>query len=65
VILEGRAERLDEGTADAALLDRLDAAYDEKYDVRHGTPFFRVHPSVVLAWSDFPTDATRWSFSRE
>lgn len=65
VILEGRAERLDEGTADPDLLERLDGAYENKYDVRHGVPFFRVRPDTVLAWSDFPADATRWTFSRE
>ncbi|WP_049892569.1 pyridoxamine 5'-phosphate oxidase family protein [Natronococcus jeotgali] len=63
VILEGRAERLDEETAGAELLERLEAAYEEKYDVRHGTPFFRVRPDVAFAWSEFPTDATRWTFT--
>ncbi|WP_410764444.1 pyridoxamine 5'-phosphate oxidase family protein [Haloferax sp. DFSO60] len=62
VILEGVAERLDEQTADESTLERIDDAYEEKYDIRHGTPVFRIHPARVLAWSDFPTDATRWTF---
>ncbi|SEQ90964.1 pyridoxamine 5'-phosphate oxidase family protein [Natrinema salaciae] len=61
VILEGRAERIDEGAADPELIDELDAAYEAKYDTDHGTPFFAVRPAVVFAWSDFPTDATRWT----
>lgn len=62
VILEGIAERIDEETADASLVSRIDAAYETKYEVEHGTPFFAVAPDVVLAWSEFPTDATRWTF---
>ena len=62
VILEGDAERIDEWTAPGEYIAGLDAAYEEKYDVRHGTPFFAVEPDRVLAWSDYPTDATRWRF---
>ena len=62
VILEGIAERLSEETADPALLERLDDAYEAKYGVAHGTPFFAVRPDRVLAWTDYPTDATRWTF---
>ena len=62
VIVEGEAERLDEGTAEEDRLRALDDAYEAKYDVRHGTPLFAVRPERVLAWSDYPTDATRWRF---
>lgn len=62
VILEGRAERIDDGTADETLVERIDSAYAEKYDIRHGTPFFAVRPEVVFAWENYPTDATRWEF---
>nr|WP_241430727.1 pyridoxamine 5'-phosphate oxidase family protein [Haloferax elongans] len=67
VILEGVAERLgaertDTETATEKTLTRIDDAYEAKYDVRHGTPVFRVRPQRVLAWADFPTDATRWRF---
>ena len=65
VIVEGEAERVDEETATAGLVERLDDAYEAKYDVRHGTPFFAVRPERVLAWSDYPTDATRWRFDEE
>ena len=60
VIIEGRAERIDDKTADETLLERIDSAYEQKYNVRHGTPFYAVRPDVVFAWSDFPADATRW-----
>ena len=72
VILEGTAEKITEDTAaenlppgaDSAtdLVAAVDSAYERKYDVRHGTPFFAVRPEKVLAWSDYPTDATRWVF---
>ena len=62
VVVEGRAERVDEGTDPDGRLERLDDAYEAKYGVRHGPPIFAVHPERVLAWSDYPTDATRWLF---
>ncbi|MCU4742915.1 pyridoxamine 5'-phosphate oxidase family protein [Natronoglomus mannanivorans] len=65
VIVEGQARRIDEETAEADLLERLDAAYERKYGVDHGTPFFAVEPSVVFAWRDYPDDATRWEFELE
>ena len=68
VIVEGTAERVDADTADTAdadRIERIDAAYDEKYGIRHGTPFFAVRPETVLAWSDYPHDATRWTFGGE
>jgi len=58
VIVEGTAERV----TDAERLERIDAAYEAKYDVQHGTPVFSVHPDAVLAWRDYATDATRWTF---
>ncbi|WP_339106040.1 pyridoxamine 5'-phosphate oxidase family protein [Haloterrigena salinisoli] len=65
VILEGTAERIDDETTDGALVERIDSAYTEKYDIRHGTPFFAVHPDAVFAWENYPIDATRWVFSDE
>lgn len=65
VIIEGTAERIDEETASGSLLDRLDGAYEAKYDVQHGTPFFAVRPARVFAWSEYPADATRWVFTDE
>lgn len=63
VIIEGTAERLDDETADETLIERIDSAYEDKYDTRHGTPFFAVRPDVAFAWRDYPTDATRWEFA--
>lgn len=65
VIVEGTAERIDEETASGSLLDRLDGAYEAKYEVQHGTPFFAVRPARVYAWSEYPADATRWEFTDE
>lgn len=64
VIIEGEAERLDADAdgVDQDRLERIDDAYEQKYDVRHGTPVFAIHPDRVLAWTDFPTDATKWTF---
>ncbi len=62
VILEGTARRLDEETADGETLARIDDVYERKYGVRHGTPVFAVDPDRVLAWTDYPADATRWRF---
>lgn len=62
VIVEGTAENLTPETAESARLERIDDRCEEKYGVRHGTPVFVVHPDRVLAWSDYPTDATRWLF---
>lgn len=65
VIVEGRAEPLD----DAAALAHMLPVYAEKYGI---TPdvndpvslYLRVTPQVALAWmeKDFPTSATRFEF---
>ncbi len=62
VILEGSVIKLTETNADPALLTRLDDAYEAKYNMRHGTPFWRLRPTLVLAWRDFFKTATRWTF---
>ncbi|MFC4356464.1 pyridoxamine 5'-phosphate oxidase family protein [Halobium salinum] len=62
VIVEGLAEKLTPEIADAERLVSIDAAYAEKYGIEHGTPVFAIRPETVLAWSDYPTDATRWRF---
>ncbi|WP_255170326.1 pyridoxamine 5'-phosphate oxidase family protein [Natrononativus amylolyticus] len=62
VIIEGVAEKLTDETADEARLERIDDRYEETYGVRHGTPVFAARPTTVLAWTDYPTDATRWRF---
>lgn len=61
VIIEGVGEKLTEENTEPSLIEQIDAAYETKYDTRHGTPFWRVQPRVVFGWSDFPDDATRWT----
>jgi hypothetical protein len=61
VMLEGAAHRVGDD-ADPALLSRIDDAYEAKYDMRHGPPFWALRPSVVYAWAPFPTAATKWTF---
>lgn len=65
VILEGTAERHTENNTSAGLLTRIDDAYEAKYDMRHGTPVWRLVPRVGFAWSRFPDDTTRWAFASE
>lgn len=63
-VVIGEAERIDRESADEVRVDRLEAAYRERYDMGHGTPFFRVRPERVFAWSEYPTDAACWTFDR-
>lgn len=58
VIIEGVAEVID----DPDLQERIDDAYEEKYDIRHGPYVWRVKPTRVFAWTSFPEDMTRWQF---
>ena len=63
VILEGIVERItDPGHPVAA---RVDDAYEAKYRMRHGTPFWVLRPRLVFAWNNFPKNATRWVFDEE
>lgn len=69
VILQGEAHPLT--SPDKALAVRLADMSSEKYGYRPkpedyeapGTYVFT--PSVVLAWKQFPKDATRWRFNNE
>jgi nitroimidazol reductase NimA-like FMN-containing flavoprotein (pyridoxamine 5'-phosphate oxidase superfamily) len=65
VILDGRAERIEDESA----LERFLDAYDRKYSIRPeigpgSAPIFAVTHTTVIAWteSDFPNTATRWKF---
>jgi general stress protein 26 len=58
VILEGMAEEID----DPRVLERIDDAYEAKYQIRHGPPIWIVRPREVSAWDDFPGSVTRWVF---
>jgi len=68
VILEGTVEDLN---TDAELGARVAAIYIAKYGLAPDDPIlpqpvtrgiFRLRPRLALAWSAFPTDATRWRF---
>jgi hypothetical protein len=60
VILEGTVERITDPKN--ALVERIDDAYEAKYQMRHGIPFWVLRPAVAFAWSEFPKNATRWRF---
>ncbi len=60
VIIEGHVDEV----FDPETQIRLDDVYEQKYGMRHGTPVWRVIPSRVLAWTDFPNDTTCWRFNR-
>jgi hypothetical protein len=60
VILEGRVGRITDPKD--PMVVRIDDAYEPKYEMRHGIPFWVLRPRLVLAWSNFPKDATRWRF---
>ncbi|MEB2287063.1 MAG: DUF2255 family protein [Anaerolineae bacterium] len=60
VILEGTVTRI--ADPDDPLVARLDDAYEAKYAMRHGIPFWVLRPHKAFAWTRFPDDATRWTF---
>lgn len=62
VIVEGVVERITD--PHHPLVTRIDDAYEAKYQMRHGTPFWVLRPRVAFAWSEFPTNATRWRFDK-
>lgn len=62
VIIEGVAEKLTEENADPALLKRIDDAYEAKYNMRHGAPVWALRPRKAFAWTQYPTNCTRWIF---
>ncbi len=62
VILEGRVGRIED--PQHPLLAKIDDAYEMKYGLRHGPPVWVLQPRVVLAWSQFPANATRWRFEK-
>ena len=66
VIVEGTVEIVDD--PDPALSHAIDDQCATKYDWRPssegdapvGTGWFRLQPTRIIAWTQFPTDATRW-----
>ena len=60
VIAEGGLDRLTD--ADDPRLTRIDDAYEVKYKMRHGPPIWMLKPRLVLTWTEFPKDMTRFRF---
>ncbi len=60
VIFEGTVDRIND--PDHPKVSQLDDAYEKKYNMRHGTPFWILQPRVVFAWSKYPDDTTRFKF---
>ena len=60
VIAEGTVGRITD--AGDPRLGAADDAYEGKYQMRHGPPMWVLNPDVVLAWSNFPKDCTRFTF---
>lgn len=71
VILQGQARML-RGSDNRPLAEKLAQTYTAKYAGLGYSPspdtwdqggLYVVQPRVVLAWTKFPQDATRWTFS--
>jgi hypothetical protein len=63
LIMEGTVERISD--PDHPLANEIDDAYEAKYDMRHGTPFWVLRPRVAFGWTEYPTTVTRWEFDAE
>jgi len=65
VIVEGAIE--DHDDVGKELAERVADAFAAKYDGyrTQGRGFFILIPRVARGWSQFPRDATRWSFGQE
>jgi Pyridoxamine 5'-phosphate oxidase len=60
VIAEGAVDRLTD--AGDPRMKKIDDAYEVKYEMRHGPPIWLLRPQIVLAWTEFPKDMTRFRF---
>jgi nitroimidazol reductase NimA-like FMN-containing flavoprotein (pyridoxamine 5'-phosphate oxidase superfamily) len=69
VVLEGRAERVDDLATRSRFNDAVNAKYETGYelDFYRGSSIFRVHPHVVFALddADFVGSPTRWQLDRD
>jgi hypothetical protein len=61
VILEGVVEQITD--SNHPLVKQVDDASKAKYQMGSGSPFWVLRPQVAFAWSQFPTNATRWRFA--
>ncbi len=63
VILEGVARTIEDDEIDAQAWERLDSAFQAKYQVAEGSPYWVVEPRKVLAWDGEELhNMTRWVF---
>ncbi len=62
VIIDGTVTKLTAENIDPALARQIDQAYLAKYEMEHGLPIWKVQPQVVLGWTRFPDNTTRWLF---
>lgn len=61
VILEGKANLIEDPQADEALVTIIQDAYEVKYGMRHPLPVWQLELHKVVAWESMQT-ATRWQF---
>jgi nitroimidazol reductase NimA-like FMN-containing flavoprotein (pyridoxamine 5'-phosphate oxidase superfamily) len=62
VRLHGHVTRMTD--PDSEQMTRIDDAYEEKYNMRHGPPIWQLHLQKVIAWKTMDT-ATRWIFTTD
>jgi hypothetical protein len=60
VVAEGSIDRIEDG-ADPRYA-AVDKAYNAKYKMGHPPPIWIMKPATVIAWTEFPKDATRFRF---
>jgi Pyridoxamine 5'-phosphate oxidase len=64
VIIEGLADPLGDDDIDSDTWKKLDSAFQTKYNVEQGSPYWVVYPSKVLAWDNANLQSmTRWIFA--
>lgn len=63
VMIEGRAQIIEDDDIDEATWQILDRTYQAKYDTNEGSPYWFVTPQKVIAWDANGLDRmTRWLF---
>lgn len=65
VILEGTAKLYTEAELGEALAEKIEAAYEAKYGMRHGFPTWGLRLRKAFAWTEYPTTVTRWLFDAQ
>lgn len=63
VIVYGTAHMLEDNELDEHAWNQLDSAYQVKYQVQEGSPYWHVEPRKVIAWDgEYLNTMTRWLF---